>query len=59
MNPNKFNLPFEYCYGEIVIHEEIAHQVITFQLDYEFVNSFIDDTVRIVDEAILRIGYGK
>lgn len=59
MNPNKFNLPFEYCHGEIVIHEEIAYQIVNQQLDYEFIKSFVDQTVAIVDEAILRIGYGK
>jgi hypothetical protein len=59
MDVNKYNLPFEYRYGDLVILPELTHQILKGEIDFAEANLLVDQTVAIVDEAILRIGYGK
>ena len=58
MNVNRYNLPHEYRYGELVIHDEIASQIVKGKIDYETANRVVDAVVFIVDEAVLRFCYG-
>lgn len=58
MDVNKYNLPHEYRYGELVIKDEIAAKIISGEVDYETANRVVDAVVFIVDEAVLRFCYG-
>lgn len=58
MNINRDNLPFEYRLTELVIREEIGREIHAGNVSYEWCVSVVDEIVNIVDEAVLRIGYG-
>lgn len=59
MDVNKYNLPFEYRLTEIVIADEIGAEIRAGNVDCDWCVSVVDEIVNIVDEAVLRIGYGK
>lgn len=59
MDVNRYNLPHEYRYGELVINDEIAAQIVCGEIDYETANRVVDAVVFIVDEAVLRFWYDQ
>lgn len=59
MDVNRYNLPFEYRLTELVIADEIRKEIMAGNVNYEWCVSVVDEIVNIVDEAVLRIGYGK
>lgn len=56
---NKYNLPFEYRFNDLVIKNEIVKSILAGVIDYEFANSLVNETVKIVDDAVMKAGYGK
>lgn len=48
-----------YQHGDLVILPELTNQILKGEVNFAEANLLVDKTVEIVDEAILRIGYGK
>lgn len=45
----------EYIQGELVIGLELSNEIMDGNLDYIVAKSLVDSTVKIVDDAILRM----
>lgn len=59
MDVNKYNLPHEYKYGELVINDEIAALIACGEIDYETAIRVVDYVVFVVDEAVLGFWYDQ
>lgn len=59
MNNEKNNQQSTYQRGDLVILPELTNQILKGEVDFAEANLLVDKTVEIVDEAILRVGYGK
>ena len=59
MKNKKINQQSTYQRGDLVILPELTNQILKGEVDFAEANLLVDKTVAIVDEVILRIGYGK
>lgn len=59
MKNKKINQQSTYQRGDLVILPELTNQILKGEMDFAEANLLVDKTVEIVDEAILRVGYGK
>ncbi len=59
MNSKKPKHQTAYQHGDLVILPELTNQILKGEVDFAEANLLVDKTAEIVDEAILRIGYGK
>lgn len=59
MKNKKINQQSTYQHGDLVILPELTNQILKCEVDFSEANLLVDKTVEIVDEAILRIGYGE
>lgn len=59
MNSEKNNRQSTYQRGDLVILPELTNQILNGEVDFTAASLLVDKTVEVVDEAILRIGYGE